>query len=79
MVELVERMLDLHKQLPKVEAPHEQAPIRRTIEANDKQIDVLVHELYGLTREEIRTAKGELRWSTRKHGKHPRASGSARP
>ncbi len=54
MVELVERMLDLHKQLPKVKTPREQESLRRTIAATDAQIDALVYELYGLTEEEIR-------------------------
>ena len=54
MVELVERMLDLHKQLPKAKTPHEQESLRRTIAAADKQIDALVYELYGLTEPEVR-------------------------
>jgi len=45
MVELVERMLDLHKQLPKAKTPHEQESLKRTIEATDSQIDALVYEL----------------------------------
>jgi hypothetical protein len=53
MVELVERMLDLHKQLPKAKTPHEQESLKRTIAATDAQIDSLVYELYGLTGEEI--------------------------
>ncbi|MBN1458030.1 MAG: N-6 DNA methylase, partial [Armatimonadetes bacterium] len=54
MVELVERMLDLHKQLPKAKTPHEQESLKRTIAATDSQIDGLVYELYGLTEDEIR-------------------------
>jgi len=53
MVELVERMLDLHKQLPKAKTPHEQESLKRTIAATDNQIDAVVYELYGLTEEEI--------------------------
>ena len=53
MVELVERMHDLHKQLPKAKTPREQESLRRTIAATDKAIDALVYELYGLTEEEI--------------------------
>jgi hypothetical protein len=34
--------------------PHEQESLQRTIAATDKQIDLLVYELYGLTEEEIR-------------------------
>jgi hypothetical protein len=54
MVELVERMLKLHKDLPKAKTPHGRESIERTIAATDNQIDALVHELYGLTEEEIR-------------------------
>ena len=42
MVELVERMLDLHKQLPKAKTPHEQESFKRTISATDIQIDAQV-------------------------------------
>jgi hypothetical protein len=58
MVELVERMLKLHKDLPKAKTPHERESIERTIAATDKQIDQLVYELYGLTEEEIRIVEG---------------------
>jgi hypothetical protein len=53
MVELVERMLDLHKQLPKAKTPHEQESLQRQIAVTDKAIDVLVYQLYGLTEDEI--------------------------
>jgi hypothetical protein len=53
MVELVERMIDLHKQLPKARTPHEQESLKRTIAGPDKQIDALVYGLYGLTEDEI--------------------------
>ena len=43
----------LHKQLPKAKTPYEQESLKRTIAATDSQIDALVYELYGLTREEI--------------------------
>ena len=33
---------------------HEKSFIQRRIDATDKQIDRLVYELYGLTKEEIR-------------------------
>jgi hypothetical protein len=59
MVELVERMLDLHKQLHKAKTPHEQESIKRTIAATDAQIDALVYELYGLTEDEIRIVEGD--------------------
>jgi len=54
MVELVEFMLNLHKDLPKAKTPHEQESFQRQIAATDKAIDALVYELFGLTEEEIR-------------------------
>jgi hypothetical protein len=58
MVELVERILDLHKQLPKAKTPHEQESLKRTIAATDNQIDALVYELYGLSDNEVRIVEG---------------------
>jgi len=72
MVELVTRMLDLHKQLPKAKTPHEQESLKRTIAATDRQIDALVDDwsgsgkchpmaqLHGLTEEEIRIVEGDI-------------------
>jgi hypothetical protein len=57
MVGLVETML-LHKDLPKAKTLHEQESIQRQIADTDRQIDVLVYELYGLTVEEIRIVEG---------------------
>ena len=37
---------------------HEQTALQRQIEATDRQIDVLVYELYGLTEEEIKIVEG---------------------
>jgi predicted type IV restriction endonuclease len=53
MVQLVEQMLSLHKQLPEAKTGHEQTLIQRQIDATDQQIDKLVYELYELTPEEI--------------------------
>ena len=53
MVDLVERMLELHKRLAEARAGHEKTLLSRQIEATDEQIDALVRELYGLTAEEI--------------------------
>jgi predicted nucleic acid-binding Zn-ribbon protein len=58
MIELVERMLDLHKQLTKANTPHEQESLKRTIAVTDNQIDALVYELYGLTEEEVGIVEG---------------------
>jgi len=53
MVELVQRMLALHKQLAAAKTGHDKTMIQRQITATDKQIDRLVYELYDLTDEEI--------------------------
>ncbi|MCX5805846.1 MAG: Eco57I restriction-modification methylase domain-containing protein [Proteobacteria bacterium] len=53
MVSLVEQMLGLHKQFAEAKTPHDKTAIQRQIDAIDRQIDLLVYELYGLTEEEI--------------------------
>ena len=53
MVSLVDQMLSLHKQLSSSMADHEKTVIQRQIDATDWQINQLVYELYGLTKEEI--------------------------
>ena len=53
MVELVQSMLDLHRQISSPGPEHERTLLARRIEATDRQIDRLVYELYGLTEEEI--------------------------
>jgi hypothetical protein len=58
MVELVGRMLDLHKQLAAERNPQVKTVLQRQIEATDRQIDLLVYELYGLTEEEIAIVEG---------------------
>ena len=47
-----------HKDLPKAKTPHEQESIQRQLAATDRQIDMLVYELYGLTDDEIRIVEG---------------------
>jgi len=54
MVQLVETILKLHKQLPTAKTSHEKTATQRYIDTADKQIDQLVYELYGLTEEEIK-------------------------
>ena len=54
MVELVQRMLDLHKQLAASKTEHEKTALQRQIVATDHQIDQLVYDLYGLTADEIK-------------------------
>ena len=58
MVELVERMLALHKRLAEARVPHDKTIIQQQIHVTDKQIDGLVYELYGLTGEEIEVVEG---------------------
>ncbi len=52
MVRLVERMLKLHKDLPKAKGASKTA-IERRVKATDRQIDELVYELYRLPDKEI--------------------------
>lgn len=58
VVELVERMLELHRQLAAEQHPQARAVLQRRVEATDQEIDVLVYELYGLSDEEIRIVEG---------------------
>ena len=51
MVNMVERMLELHRREP--QTPQETNHIQREIAATDAAIDKLVYELYGLTEEEV--------------------------
>jgi hypothetical protein len=51
-------MLSLNKQIAAARTAHEQTLLRRQIKDTDCQIDALVYELYGLTKEEIRIVEG---------------------
>jgi hypothetical protein len=53
MVELVEKMLTLHKKLPSAKSPDDKIRLQRQIDTTDHQIDQLVYELYNLTEKEI--------------------------
>ena len=53
IVQLVEQMLKLNKQLSANNEPQTQTILERRIKATDKQIDQLVYRLYDLTGEEI--------------------------
>ena len=44
-----------------ISADHEKTVIQRQIDATDRQIDQLVHELYGLTEEEIKIVGAGLK------------------
>ena len=54
IVDLVEQMLLLHKQLAMAKMSYEKTAIQRQIDAIDQQIDRLVYDLYGLTEKEIK-------------------------
>jgi hypothetical protein len=58
IVQLVERMLDLHKKLAAAKVPVEKTKIQRQIDATDRQIDNIVYKLYDLTEEEIKIVEG---------------------
>ncbi|MCH8070184.1 MAG: Eco57I restriction-modification methylase domain-containing protein [Candidatus Marinimicrobia bacterium] len=58
MVKLVDRMLELNKQLAKAKIVHDKTVLKRQIEATDSQIDQLVYDLYGLTKKEIEIVEG---------------------
>jgi hypothetical protein len=53
IVDLVNKMLDLHKQLAMARTPDDKTRLQRQIDATDHQIDGLVYELYDLTNKEI--------------------------
>jgi type I restriction-modification system DNA methylase subunit len=54
MVEYVQRMLELNKEILNVRTPDDRCSIERQREITDQQIDQLVYELYGLTNEETK-------------------------
>ncbi|MEI6613976.1 MAG: hypothetical protein WCL37_03695 [Chrysiogenales bacterium] len=54
MVELVNCMLKMHKQLPEVKTEHDKIVLQRLVDVTDREIDQLVYEFYGLTEEEIK-------------------------
>ncbi|HUU86355.1 MAG TPA: Eco57I restriction-modification methylase domain-containing protein, partial [Candidatus Glassbacteria bacterium] len=54
LVKLVVRMLSFHKQIAAVNSETHRGVIQRQIKATDCEIDRLVYELYGLTKEEIK-------------------------
>ena len=58
MVEMVEQMLALNKQLAITNIAHEKTALQRQIDVTDHQIDQLVYDLYSLTDEEIRIVEG---------------------
>jgi TaqI-like C-terminal specificity domain len=61
MVQLLEHMLTLHKQLALAKAPHDKTVLPTQIDATDRQIDRLVYDLHELTDEEIRIVEGDAK------------------
>jgi type I restriction-modification system DNA methylase subunit len=57
MVELVERMLSLHKELVAAKTPDDKTRIQRQIDVTDQQIDRLVYELYELAQEDTKVVE----------------------
>ena len=60
MVTLVERMLQLNKDIAAAKTPDAKQRIQRQIDATDTQIDNLVYKLYNLTDEEINIIKNSI-------------------
>ena len=54
MVKLVESMLTIRKQLADADSVAQTGLIQRRVDSTDAEIDNLVYELYGLTKEEIK-------------------------
>ncbi len=54
----VERMLKLNDGLAAAKTAHDKTLLERQIVATDRQIDALVYELYGLTKDEIAIVEG---------------------
>jgi hypothetical protein len=61
LVVVVNKLLDLNKQLQKASFDSEKEPIERQIAATDKKIDELVYKLYGLTEEEIKIVENSTK------------------
>jgi type I restriction-modification system DNA methylase subunit len=59
MVELVKNMIRLNQRLHLAKSTTDRQQYQSLIEATDQEIDQLVYELYGLTKEEIEIIKGE--------------------
>ena len=57
MVKLVDKMLDLHRQLAGLSRVKREV-IEAQIESTDREIDVLVYRLYGLSDDEVRVVEG---------------------
>ncbi len=61
MINLVDSMLALHKQLAEAKSAAQKEIIKRQIDSTDKEIDGLVYKLYGLTMDEKKIVEGETK------------------
>ncbi|MFQ5771681.1 MAG: hypothetical protein ACE5HX_14200 [bacterium] len=50
-----------HKQLAEAKTPQAKTVLQRQIDTTDRQIDLLVYELYDLTEEEIKIVEESLK------------------
>ncbi|MEN6511978.1 MAG: N-6 DNA methylase [Chloroherpetonaceae bacterium] len=60
LVQLVDTMLQLNKDLQKATLPNQKEQLKQRITYTDKKIDQLVYSLYGLTEEEINIVEGDV-------------------
>jgi len=60
IIQLVDKILSLHKQLAAAKTDFEHAALQRQIDATDSQIDHLVYELYGLTEGETKIIEEKI-------------------
>lgn len=58
MVQLVDGILELNRRLAAAKTDHDKTSLQRQIDQTDREIDVLVYELYGLTQNEIKIVEG---------------------
>ena len=58
MVKLVDKMLGLMPKLRTAKAESERQTLQNAVDATDQEIDALVYELYGLTKDEIALVEG---------------------
>ena len=61
LVTLVETMLELQKNHHDTRMERDKELYERQIKVVDTQIDRLVYDLYGLTEEEVKVEKGDLK------------------
>ena len=54
LVQFVQQMLSLHEKLDAVHTTHDKTVLQRQVEVTDRQIDLLMCKLYGLTSEEMK-------------------------